>query len=109
MARSVRGQWQLTPGARSTRIVVQVEDLQPLQAREVRHGRQRVVAEVQRAPSDERAVPRRDRRQAELARVQPLEPGVGAVGETAQPSYSPSRVKIRRMIATDDAYVESRP
>ena len=38
-----------------------------------------------------------------------LEFGIGAFREAPQASYRPSIVRIRRMIATDDAYVESRP
>ena len=43
------------------------------------------------------------RLEPELARVEPLELGVGGLEQAPQPSYSPSSARIRRMIATDDA------
>ena len=67
------------------------------------------MPEVERAQPGQAPDPFGDRLQPELADVQPLELVVGGLGEAPQASYSPSRLKIRRMIATEDAYVESMP
>jgi hypothetical protein len=67
------------------------------------------MAEIERVQARELPVELRDLLQPELAGVEPLELRVGAFGEAPQASYSPSSEKIRRMIATLEAYVESSP
>ena len=79
------------------------------QRRQVRHGAQAVVAEVERAQARESAEPVRDLREPELTDVQALQLEVGLPREPPQSSYSPSSVRMRRTIASDDAYVESMP
>jgi hypothetical protein len=93
-----RKRWQ-----RRQRVLVQVEDLQPRQRGEIRHGLQRVVTEVERAQVRQRAVEAGHGLDPELARVQPLQLDVGGLEQAPQPSYSPSSARIRRMIATEDA------
>jgi hypothetical protein len=67
------------------------------------------MAEIERLQAGELPVELRNLLQPELAGVEPLELRVGAFGKAPQASYSPSKEKIRRMIATEDAYVESSP